>query len=234
MGCDIHLYTEVRRKKAGKSSWVSTDKWTRDEDGIQHAAQIWRDRNYDTFAVLADVRNGIGFAGVKTGGKLEPISQPRGLPKDVSTQVAAEYRSWEGDAHSMSWHTLAQLLAYDWTQEIVKTGYVNGPTYANWSGYAKANGGSPREWCGDVSGPQTVKITEEKLLELIAETRAAYPDYTNAERFIESNLSRTYVRLSWKQPLYKRCSAFLSEAIPQLLRLDKDPNNVRIVFWFDN
>lgn len=39
-------------------------------------------RHYQLFAVLADVRNGYGFAGVQTGEPVKPIAKPRGLPPD--------------------------------------------------------------------------------------------------------------------------------------------------------
>ena len=67
MGCDIHSLAQVR--KNGK--WVTV---------LQTVAGDHR--NYDTFAVLADVRNGYGFAGCDTGDGFEPISEPKGFPSD--------------------------------------------------------------------------------------------------------------------------------------------------------
>lgn len=49
--------------------------------------QIYHDRNYDVFGMLADVRNGSGFAGVDTGDGFVPIDVPRGLPDDLSAEV---------------------------------------------------------------------------------------------------------------------------------------------------
>ena len=37
-------------------------------------------RDYNSFAVLGDVRNGLGFAGVKTGEGFNYITARRGLP----------------------------------------------------------------------------------------------------------------------------------------------------------
>ncbi|HSE46936.1 MAG TPA: hypothetical protein VLA89_16575 [Gemmatimonadales bacterium] len=51
--------------------------------------QIYHDRNYDVFGVLADVRNGTGFAGIDTGEGFVPIDEPRGLPDDLSPQLLA-------------------------------------------------------------------------------------------------------------------------------------------------
>lgn len=68
MGSDIHSIGQVR--KNGK--WVTV---------LQHVAGD--DRDYDTFGALANVRNGLGFAGVNTGDGLEPLDEPRGLPMDL-------------------------------------------------------------------------------------------------------------------------------------------------------
>lgn len=46
-------------------------------------------RNYDLFAALADVRNGVGFAGVKTGKAIEPIAMPRGIPDDADPDTVS-------------------------------------------------------------------------------------------------------------------------------------------------
>ena len=67
MGCDIHSVGQVRINGVFKT--VRQD--------------IAGDpRNYDMFAVLADVRNGYGLAGVPTGQPYVPISNPRGIPTD--------------------------------------------------------------------------------------------------------------------------------------------------------
>ena len=42
------------------------------------------DRNYNLFAILANVRNGTAFAGCKTGEGFNPISNPKGVPSDAS------------------------------------------------------------------------------------------------------------------------------------------------------
>jgi len=83
-----------------------------------------QDRHYQLFAVLADVRNGIGFAGTATGEAVQPIAERRGLPVDFeirdgymhpltelahidpSRQIYREageaLEVWMGD-HSYSW-----------------------------------------------------------------------------------------------------------------------------------
>jgi len=77
MGCDIHLHVEVK----------INGKW-------EHWTNPSVDRNYDLFAKMAGVRN---------NGSITPISEPKGLPKDLSvvTQFAYEYE--KDDAHTESW-----------------------------------------------------------------------------------------------------------------------------------
>ncbi len=133
MGCDIHPYAEVRRD----------GKWER------VLFKVPRDRNYHTFAILADVRNGSGFAGVKTGDQWTPISQPRGLPEDRATFDSGEnihYEDpsyvWLGD-HSYSWLTLSELQAYDLSGNYRTSGVINKKQEAELK-----EGKTPESWCG--------------------------------------------------------------------------------------
>lgn len=68
MGTDIHSIAQVRRN----GSWETV------------AIGVCGDpRSYNTFAMLADVRNGRGFAGIKTSDGFPYIHKPRGLPADL-------------------------------------------------------------------------------------------------------------------------------------------------------
>lgn len=90
MGCDIDLYAERR-----------------DSEGRYHTLRIPRSllqRNYWRFSFLASVRNSFNIV---------PISEPRGLPADVSREIAAECERQEGDAVAQSWLSLEELLAFD-------------------------------------------------------------------------------------------------------------------------
>jgi len=109
MGCDIHIIAEVkengvwkkntnkvflnpyyemykgikvtdpaRYKEIKKGNWIDLKKFM-DEPSSG--------RNYNWFAVLADVRNGRGFAGIKTGEGFDPIADPKGFPSDASRET---------------------------------------------------------------------------------------------------------------------------------------------------
>lgn len=139
MGTDVHVVAEVRK------------------DGVWHLAdvEVPSDRNYWTFAILANVRNGFGFAGVHTGEELQPIDEPRGLPDDLSEGAKRKQDNdideeedylWFGD-HSFSYVTLQELLAYDLERNIVQSGVVSNEIAERF----RATGEKPKEWCGSRS-----------------------------------------------------------------------------------
>ncbi len=123
MGCDIHLFTEV--KKEGK--WEVVDKPYTPFDK----------RDYTVFAFLAGVRN---------YDHCEPLSEPKGLPDDseeLNTPLSEpENYSYSGydngtaytkkgkiecdaDYHSPSFLTLKELLDFDydktfWNRRVTK------------------------------------------------------------------------------------------------------------------
>ncbi len=118
MGCDIHCYAEVFEK----GTWVKVgnvfrldefrQEWNRSEYGDQPITS----RNYGLFGWLADVRN---------YSRVPAISQPRGVPNDVSKEVAKEINEWDGDGHSHSWLLLSEMINVDyeavfWDRRVTK------------------------------------------------------------------------------------------------------------------
>lgn len=91
MGCDLYLYPE-RRNSEGTFQKLPTPK---DLD----------QRNYWRYSFLAGARNSFNIV---------PISEPRGLPADVSAYVAYNADLQEGDATMHSWLSLEELLAFDY------------------------------------------------------------------------------------------------------------------------
>lgn len=223
MGCDIHIYAEKRVD--GK--WVTADKWEPSEydDGsmcVPFDEQLCPGRNYQLFAILADVRNGYGFGGVDTGDALVPIDALRGLPDDVSTEVKTESDGWGGDGHSHSFFTVQELLEYDWTQIATLRGWVTAKAYETWQRCISFRPAPPSS-CGGVSGLSIRHVTESEMRELIK---------GGVEQSSE-DLRSTYCKIHWKISYSQQCPEFWSETIPTLLQIGK-PEDVRIVFWFDN
>lgn len=232
MGCDIHLYVE--KKQDGK--FVSADKWTKDEDSedsermsVDYDSRFWSGRSYNLFSILANVRNGVGFAGVPTGRGFVPIAMPRGLPGDACEEILKESERWREDGHSHSYLTVTELLAYDWTQTTNLCGWVSGPEFWKWNRYKRSQGESPEGYYGDVSGGSTKKVTEAEMIELLR----PYTDHWKDGDKVKEVLKNTYCHCTWEMPYYRCARDFLSETIPKLLRLGAQ-DDVRIVFWFDN
>jgi len=84
MGCDIHAYIEY--DDYGDFKY---DMW----------AKLHLMRHYLLFSVLADVRN---------GGEIEAVSQPKGLPGNLSWGVKDEYDN-RGDGHSESFLHIGEV-----------------------------------------------------------------------------------------------------------------------------
>lgn len=103
MGCDIHMYVEYKDKGG---SWRSGDYFQLDDPLCdfpkRRRIELYGDRNYALFAVLANVRNG----------GCDYIDLPRGLPDDATDYVKHEYERWRGDAHSCSYFTLRELIDF--------------------------------------------------------------------------------------------------------------------------
>ncbi len=112
------MYVEVRKNNKWEKVGQVFKGW---KEGIL-SDQPYHGRNYDLFAILANVRNGRGFAGIKTGEGFNPISEPKGLPEDVSPEVKQSSDDWDVDGHSHSWHTVADLINYNWHQETISYG----------------------------------------------------------------------------------------------------------------
>jgi hypothetical protein len=227
MGTDIHFYVE----KFDRHKWQSADTWKTECEGetypyITVAEPFYDSRNYDLFAILADVRNGHGFAGVKTGGGFNPISEPRGLPDDVSDQVA---KASEGN-HTPSWLTLREILDFDWTQRTEKQGWA---TLAAWVKWWPGDEGGPYPRSAGVSGGDVRHIPADEMRELVKRWR----DATDRDAFLKRYPS-TYALAEWTAS-YAACVAgeWWNFTVPRLLKLAggiPGAEQVRIVFSFDS
>lgn len=199
MGCDIHAFSE--KKINGK--------WE-----FQKSINI--DRNYDLFSILANVRNGYGFAGVKTGEGFAPISNSKGIPHDASSKYLTKCLEWEGDGHSHSWLTLKEKKDFDWGQITMKEGIISLDEYKK----IEESGEKPTSWCGGISGPNIVVVETDE-----ADVFLSNPD-TIGDRKI-------HVRYRWSIMYKDRATNFIEKTVPDLEKLG-DTDNVRIVLFFDN
>ena len=105
MGCDIHTFIEYKHKQ--DTEWKNGNLYTKGSEGFEKTFMKSESRNYNLFTALANVRG--------TGG----ICDPRGLPNDVSREAFLAVSSWEGDAHSTSHFTLAELIEHSYEFPII-------------------------------------------------------------------------------------------------------------------
>lgn len=134
MGCDIHTYCEVKRKDLdywlcaarifkntydnSQTQFVSMDD-DGDAFGEPYSINPYDGRSYNLFGILAGVRNGTW------GDAVKPISEPRGLPGNVSAFVKKQSEEWGNDGHSHSYLTLEELENFDWHQKVKMDCYVS-------------------------------------------------------------------------------------------------------------
>jgi hypothetical protein len=248
MGTDIHLIVE--HKKDGKwqridppdfyprDPWIlkqilkaeteETDEQRADPDGMYQYYINKRDhdwysgRSYKLFAMLANVRNGSGFAGIKTGEGYKPISLPKGLPPDLSVPVADETEqpgAFDFGYHDFSYLTLKELLDYDWTQKTNNTGIISWEQFVERQ--EKGITGEPDTYCGYISDAKMV--TEEKALQL----------YSGGVRK-DQPPGVTHVQIWWEQSYADSAHGFYKNLIPTLQQIEPNPEDIRIVFGFDS
>ena len=211
MGTDIHSIAQV---KTGK-------KWKTVDGGIGGD-----DRNYDTFAVLAGIRNGRGFAGCVTGEAWPVMSEPRGLPEDLEMDEDDDSRcdgKWFGD-HSHSWLTLAEMETF-WEElknnQHKTIGCISVPQFKNLMLHKEI----PTAWSGGVSGG------EIKLVDL--------SDKENLSEIEIARLTKdaTDVRASWFRRVEDSCWG-LVKIMEHLRSIAADngveAKDVRFVFGFDS
>lgn len=193
MGTDIHGFLESRYR--------SDQSWFRE-------IEIEDSRNYRTFAVLANVRNGYGFAGVPTHRAVEPIAEPRGLPDD-RTKGHGEDADWEFGDHSQSWLTVAEVAEWPgWDQELHEQGWISRAQYERW---LESPGVPSDGWSGGISGHAIVHADHDK---------GDFPE------------GWTHVSVSWSRPLRDACGLFL--AWLNYAKAKVGDREARIVFGFDS
>ncbi|MWC30400.1 hypothetical protein [Paenibacillus sp. MMS18-CY102] len=115
--CRTKKYRTRVFEAAQPGKWISIDKWTKSDWAILYPEKnypIWNvefedmvftERNYDLFAILANQRN---------SENMPYISDPRGLPEDVSPEIPLQIRNLE--CHSTTWFTAKELFEFNWNQ----------------------------------------------------------------------------------------------------------------------
>ena len=201
MGCDIHLYVE--QKHYGK--WHNADYFvpnvSRTGDRYQHVP-MYDGRNYALFATLANVRN---------YGNTAYVSEPKGLPDDITDFVKSEWETWEFDGHSCSYLTLRELLDFHEAGHPLKRRGMLSPKQQK----ELDDGILPEHWCQGTNqiGYEFREWEEENdiLLPLINKLKERCDDLNMIYDFAwDSN------NVDMRRSAYEKAK------------------DIRIVFWFDN
>ena len=227
MGTDIHFVAQ--RKIDGKWQDIKSDEIDFDaKDSYDAKTGRWKvkpggefhwtgDRNYYLFAWLADVRNGYGFAGVKTFEPVKPLTSNRGFPEDfdyVEPQYNDDYERESGHYlgdHSFGWALFSEILTHPRTQRV-QSGVIEPEAYE-----ALKDGKNPEEWSGDISGRNIVTLDSGA--------------YEQAKRHGELDASKKYyVRSSWTMP--DGLDHFIGAVTELAAKYGGE--NVRLVFGFDS
>lgn len=245
MGTDIHTFIEVKPENdywqlVGPRWhwwWDQGKEMTDEERKALLTYHPYTMRNYNVFAMLASVRNGMGFAGMETGGRVEPIAQPKGLPDDPSPQLAPivaaaaaddhthpaiEKLGWLG-YHDFSYLTLAELDAYAWHDTMQHKGIINLDQYAAWR--KKEPTWPEGGWSAWVSGGKVVVL-----------------DPAEADDMLDSNTGPSglvyYVRAQWSSTRAEAANGFYPHVLDEMRDIAADrnatPDGIRLVFGFDS
>lgn len=229
-----------------------------DDDGNpverRRLAPWFQDRNYNLFSMLADVRNGRGFAGCDTGDGFTPIFDPRGIPEDASQAYRDECESWGCDGHSHTHMLVSEWLAYveKFGDSVsIHRGVVGHDEYLEFK-----KKGSPSMWSGMTSGPGLYVIHPDDYQRLLDEGKLEIPELNDVGRFMGrfptadpsvldgiTPASKPYhpthdgkIRLctfvQWGTPYYQDMGRF-PDLIKELLQHGK-PEDIRMVMFFDN
>lgn len=267
MGTDIHMFAEQyhtedrqwRRvlppdRLKEQDTWIASQRAlalqkpeasreSMDRYYIQQYDLTWYyGRNYDLFAILADVRN-------HEDAKFNFISPPRGLPDDLSPEVREiinhdhacnpereEYGEclpscpfdneiWIGE-HSISYLTVSELLGFDWDQWIQqRRGHI--PLSSYQERRQRGETGEPHIYAAAVPGRV---YTEREAVALLDTGRTA----GDSRDGIFSSTSE-YVLVRWNQSYRDAVGPHWFKVQDCLAELAGDfPEYVRIVFGFDS
>lgn len=225
MGCDIHICVQRQESDGAWREIVYQDTPYDFEKrealpGIPIAPPYFEGRNYDLFGLLANVRNGSGFAGCTTGEGWPSIAPGRGWPEGFNPEAVApmpEYPEYGprfmGD-HSFTWVALEELEAFDWDGvATVIYGVVPADVYEKLK-----LGEKPREWSGGVSG-RDVEVYDR-------------PGYLEAKR-MGRLAPKPYVRTSWRSTAREATSDWPGRVLPWLRKL-AEGRPLRLVLGFDS
>jgi hypothetical protein len=217
MGTDIHCFAERR----GPAGWEPCYAPAMTDDGERPFVPFYcgQDRNYELFALLAGVRR-------LTNDGFRSIAAPRGLPEDLSSTLREVAEGAEGlCCHNHSWLTLRELLDYPWqeTRRTVRI-HVDATGFRQFRARGRPDGGYSFLCEGDLCATSQGKQIKPIVI-----------SNDDMERLIKQgqDTEARFTEVMFEEPVAAYCELFVSDTLP-LLRSLGEPDDVRIVLWFDS
>jgi hypothetical protein len=228
MGCDAHPIIEVFDEDQG--IWVAKQSERfQDYGDCPEPVKYLGGRSYNRFAILADVRNNY------REGVVTPLFPGRGMPEDASKDTREELDvTWAGDIHSLTYFTLAELMAVDWDKAGCDTWHVE--VFGNDYQYFLEHGKLPPDW-RDEWGGERKKVSEAEMqLMLIGGVAASTigPSSNTGKHWAGKTFKHgPVVEIVVQGTYYQLCDSLKDFLIPELQKFGK-PEHVRVVMGFDN
>lgn len=173
----------------------------------KHEKNFGVERNYALFGLLADVRNH----------NMPTIKAPQGLPEDLSKGIAKQWNKVREYNHTPSFYTLAELLAVkDNTYD--RTCCLGIKDYKEFKKNGKLT--HDPEWY--FYQPKGAKLVTNDRMDRIL----------NLTAFMDEN--EFFTTIEQTIPYKDISPAFWDTFVTRLQGMQKDPNNIRTVFWFDS
>ncbi len=113
MGLDIYFFPERKQSTGNWEPALLGNDSAADSDANR---SIGLSRNSALFHVLS------GTNSWRSGGDFESISEPRGLPDDLSPQIRELWERWTGE--DASWLNAIEISEWDWSRELQREAMV--------------------------------------------------------------------------------------------------------------
>lgn len=242
MGADIHGWIEA---------W---DKYIPAWQGLM-SFEFLVNRNYDIFGCLFGVRNYACFM---------PVAANRGLPTDISSPIQIDFWSLGDDAHSATWIGWPEIKACLAGEPVGEEGYAlleyNRNAQSRWVATGKTLAGIPFPQTSTAEGGgsepskntityelqerneqgqwvfQSARVTQLSLTEWVGldELLAQLEPGTRDMAWEVGDTLYKLAPVSRKEVLHQDKDWMLLFRIMEVLESRYDPDNLRLVVWFDN
>jgi hypothetical protein len=166
-----------------------------DNDGRKNWSS---EQSSDAFAILCE--------NYRMRGEFETILPQRGLPQDLSPQLAQECEQWKDESWAHQWYLLSEILAFDWDQPVRMKQALAPCEYV------------PRKRAGQLIETDPAM---ERLITEVGEEAAA--------RFLWGQ-ECPIATVSYFSTYREEGSNLITFDVPHLLKLG-EPDKVRVIVW---